>query len=509
MAADPGAKSKRAGVLILLLAVAVFGIALARNGSSYTYTSDSLIKYIQTVSLLRSSYQSETLFYPGLALDPDYQFYPFTKPNVLVIGDKHIGQYPLMLSFVMSGPAALLPAAAIPYLCLCVALAALGLFWKLFRPSAITLAFAAFGTPLITQGMELSENPLLILLGLLGLHFFVRAVQGGQLRDAALAGFLSAVGIWFRLEALLYSLSLLCAWILVSIRNKPLRQYAAFMVASTLTVGSFLIFQALHYGHPLGPRFIANPTSIDLDLLRLAQVFTLIFGWKFKLGQFGFSPLLLIPIVYFVFTRTRDQLVRLLVVFQAGFLLAASFLAPNDGVVTWGSRYLYLALYPGLLLLDRFYRDAIQDQSRLRRVGFFAVFAYSLLICMLTLAIQRKATQELKALQTELKQAKGDVIIMPGTLLALYSGLLYFEKPILVASDEASFGQLISLLQSRKPASFTVTEYSGWTSPEFSAQLQDASGKGIISKKLQSFRVFKHLGSNKQKRFTLHEYRTE
>ncbi|MBL8018173.1 MAG: hypothetical protein JNM27_00790 [Leptospirales bacterium] len=496
-------------MLILFLAVAVFGIALARNGSSYTYTSDSLIKYIQTVSLLRSSYQSEALFYPGLSLDPGYQFYPFTKPNVLVIGDKHIGQYPLMLSFVMSGPAALLPAAAMPYLCLGVALAALGLFWKLFRSSAVTLAFAAFGTPLITQGMELSENPLLILLGLVGLYFYVRAVEEGQLRDAALAGFLSAVGIWFRLEALLYSLSLLCAWILVTIRNKPLKQYAAFGIASTLTVGAFLVFQTLHYGHPLGPRFIANPTSIDLDLLRLAQVFTLIFGWKFKLGQFGFSPLLLIPIVYFVLTRTRDQLVRLLVVFQAGFLLAASFLAPNDGVVTWGSRYLYLALYPALLLLDRFYRDAIQHQSRLRRVGFFAVFTYSILICILTLAIQRKATQELKALQTELKQAKGDVIIMPGSLLTSYAGLLYFERPILSPSGIEAVPELAAILRTHGPMRITLTEYTGWTAQEFATRLDNYLGRDLVATSVKAFGGFQHLESHKLTRLTLHEYQVK
>jgi len=401
-----------------------------------------------------------------------------------------------------------LPAAVLPFVCLLIALLTLFLFHRLFRVTTITLAFAAFGTPLLSCGMELSEHPFLLLAsGLPGLYFFARAVENDSSRDAFLAGLFAVAGIWLRLEALLYALSLLGAWILITLRDRLLKQYAAFLCGVALIVVSFFVFNFVDYGHILGSRFLANEKQFYVGPLeKLAQVFTLVFFGKFKLGQFGFSPLLLWPVLFFVFARQKDKLVRILVLFVGSFLLVAGVAAPNDGIVAWGSRYLYLSLYPCLLLLDRFYISQIRDSTSLKKIPFYLLFSYSLLLGLVTFAIQKRVAMELKAVQTELQEASGDAVVFSSALVATYMGQFYFTKPTFFVESPESATRLVEEIKSRGPRTVSLIQYVGCTDPSAKRELEKETGEANAQAILKEFSVLKKLTERRLARIKIYEF---
>jgi len=49
----------------------------------YTFTGDSLLKYVQARSLSENHFRSEDLSYPGKTTDPEYKFFPFRTPYLL------------------------------------------------------------------------------------------------------------------------------------------------------------------------------------------------------------------------------------------------------------------------------------------------------------------------------------------------------------------------------------------------------------------------------------------
>lgn len=500
----------RWSVFILCLGLVIFGTNLARIGASYN--SDGLIKYIQAYSLASSRFHSEELHYPGKFLDPEYKLYPFRAQYLLQFDGRNLGQYPLVFSVLMALPVTLLPPASIPFLCLGVAFLTLLVYWRVFKPSPIVLAYATFATPMITQSMELTEGPFVLLAGLGGLHFFIRAIEGGTIRDAALAGFFSALGVWLRLEALLYSVSLLAAWILISRKTIGTRHYMAFAIAAGLVFASFMLFNFWDYGHPLGTRFIANlsePKPGVGPIERITQTITLVFGWKMKLGFFGYSPLLIVPAVYFAFANRDNTTTRILLLFLAGFLLVAGMIAPNDGIVTWGSRYMALALFPALLLLDRFLKLQIQQKGKLRNALFLCGLAYSVVLSFITLSIQRHASKDQSSIQGEIESTNGDVVIFPSQLLSSYSGLYYFKKPIFAVWNPEQMRDLVMAIKAHRPMRVSFVEYSGWTAREFATALQVEFGQDKIPAYLQSLAAFKTLETHKGKHLTIHEFVTE
>ncbi|MCE9599634.1 MAG: hypothetical protein K8S54_16870 [Spirochaetia bacterium] len=502
-------KHSRNQTIVLALALLLFIVALVRIGPANTYTSDNFFKYLQAVSLAKAHFQSEELYYPGRVFDPELKAFPFRFPYLIESKGSQIGTYPVMLSAIMAGPVAYLPAAAIPFICLGFALFTLFLFWKLFQPTAATLTYAAFATPLVALGMELSEHPFLLLSSLGGLYFFRRSLSSENLIDPLLAGILSVVGIWLRLEAILYTVSLLGAWIVVTWRTPRLKGYAMFGAGSGVIICIFLCFNFLHYGHLFGPRFLGNPGSFDGDLQNhLNRLVSLAFGGKFKLGQFGYSPLLLLPAVYFLFRRSTDEL-RILALFVVGFVVAAGISAPNDGVANWGSRYLYLSLYPALILLDQFYREQVQNLSRLRRMAYFALFAYSVLITFIGIVIQKRASSELKAFQTELNRTEGDLVIFPSQLLASYSGQYYFKKPLLVVRSPELAIDLIRSISSRGPRRISFIEYTGWTAAPAAQELEAEFGKDKMPEYLRVLQALEQTGVNRFERITIHEFKTK
>ena len=84
----------RPGLLVAVLAVLGYGaLGLLVLDPNTLFSVDAAVKLLQARSLLDSGLHSLSLPYPGVSLDPAFEFFPFVQPFVFRAGDTWQGVF--------------------------------------------------------------------------------------------------------------------------------------------------------------------------------------------------------------------------------------------------------------------------------------------------------------------------------------------------------------------------------------------------------------------------------
>jgi hypothetical protein len=434
----PLSRLKKQLLFIFIIALA-FLWQLRSIKPENTYALDSFVKLVQTVSIKEHSFQSEELLYLAKNFDPSSELHPIPG-FVISIREKIISPFSVDFAGFQAIILHFVSMDHLPYVCLLFAILSLIIFNFTKELSLPTLVLASLGTPLLYQGLEFSENSLLLFLQSVGLYFYFK--NESQLYRI-LSGFFLACGVFLRLETIVFIGFLHFFQFAVIYRFRVL-QYLKSEIMSIIGIMIPIVIFCLQniyfYDHLLGARFISNQETLAIFNLasRLLQFKNLLFLAYFKIGFFGFTPMFLWVMVYFLIYQNKltDPKNKVLLYTLLLFLPIIAFIAPNDGVTNWGARYLNLAILPSLFLFDSFYKEILQESSKLKKVIIYSLFGYSILVLIIGLKFQQVATKEIRLFQEDLTNQTADLHVIGAETIGLYSGIHFFEVPMILPKNQ-------------------------------------------------------------------------
>jgi hypothetical protein len=472
-----------------LSAVFVFGL-LAYLNPAYFFTGDPLNKLIQTRSLLEFGFTSEELWYPARFIDPDFTFYPHPGVYIIQVGERYLGQYPLLFSILCApflylfGPSSLGVVSAV------LIVATLYSLRRFHQVRPAVLLFTVFCTPLVARGIEYAENIHVILLTFLGFSIYLKERRSlpspGMM---LLAGACLGVGVWLRHEVALFFLAFTLGLGVVFLLEEGLRpgsadwrrkvfdcmfrEYFWFGLGFTVLTLAFFAFNYWDYGHILGPRFISNVEKFYKTLgARLRQTTTLLFFGPMvrlgplvipgKVGFFAFTPLFLAVFVLAALPRLyrrlgRDvQTVAWTLVF---FIPLICYIAVSDGTVTWGPRYLILAILPAVLIVNRFAELRAEEgwmTGRAVTTTLWVLAVFSLVVNLVGLRFMRASTRQLEVVSQKFNEVPADLRLYQNPFLASHEGSDYFDNLTLLSRKQSELPLLFERLRAQVPGKTIV-----------------------------------------------------
>ena len=504
---------------IIILFVGVYFI-YALN-PSYMFTGDSLNKLVQADSILKSGFTSEDLRYNASALDPDFKYYPFPGAYHLILGSRHLGQYPIFFSFLSALVLKVSPPEIFPFIGLGIFLLLVYLIQREFGVNTFILLLVTFCTYLLTLSLDYSENVYTVLFTFLGVMLYIRSLDTPDVGKfkMLLAGFLVGLGVWLRLEGILLFFSIGCGFLFVyKLKDKnEFNRFILFGVGFSITTLVFFIFNLWDYGHILGPRYLANKSGFTQTAMeRTIQTITLLFAGKYKVGYFGFTPLFLVCFIYFLLPknyREASNQDKLIVITLALFLPLAAISAPNDGVVTWGPRYLVHALLLNVILLHHYFQKISFYENKVKPIGKFLIY-FSLFISLLLSFAGFKfltiATKQLKQFQTEIDAVKTDLRIFQNSFLINHTGTGYLNTAnvlIFTKEDLALFLKEVKSKKIAKTISFYHSDFTYVKNPELFSFRMKPEEKEEYLKLLSTELIFSGVQTLKQ--IEIYQYKLE
>ncbi|MCE9501317.1 MAG: hypothetical protein K8R21_12590 [Leptospira sp.] len=426
----------------------------------YLFTGDGLNKIIQSKSLIQNKFRSEEINYPLKDIDPGYKFYPFQGVYLLNLGDRHLGQYPLFFSVLISPVLMALPDITFSLLGVILFLFCLTGAQKFYGLHRFTLLMITFLTYLLPFSIDFSENIYTTCMTFFGLSLFLYGIRVKEKETSlfvfVFAGFLIAIGVWLRLEGIFFFLSLGFAMLIVY-GIKPvlhLKAFYFFSFAFGFFVGLFFLFNYIDYGHIFGPRYLANIDEFGKSISgRFSQSISLLFAGRLKVGFFLYTPLFLATIIYFLKRESYQKMhneEKVLLWLVVIFLPLIAFSAPNDGVVNWGPRYLAHAILPCSILTDRYLKSVnFFDSSGFTRkhIGIYLMITVSVIVSFLGFKFSGVAAKQLRNFQIEMVSSKPDIRIFQNAFLLNHLGMGYFGSKNLLVTDLNDLQEIVPRLK--------------------------------------------------------------
>ncbi len=488
---------------------------------SYMFTGDSLNKLVQADSIIKSGFTSEDLRYNASSLDPEFRFYPFPGAYHLTLGNRHLGQYPIFFSFISALVLKISPPEIFPFIGLGIFLLLVFLLQKEFEVNNFILIVVALCSYLLPLALDYSENIYTVLFTFLGLMLYIRSLDESSLFPFKMlfAGFLLGLGVWLRLEGILLFTSLSLGFLLVyKFQNKnEFMRFFIFGMGFGITTLAFLAFNFWDYGHILGPRYLANKSGFTQTVLeRIIQTTTLLFAGKYKVGYFVFAPLFFVSLFYFTLPKNFRECSnqdKLIVITLLLFLPFAAISAPNDGVVTWGPRYLVHALLPNAILLHHFFQKISFYENKVKPFPRFLIY-FSLFISLALSFAGFKfltiATKQLKQFQSEIDVVKSDVRIFQNSFLINHTGTGYLDTAnvlIFTKEDLSIFLKNVKEKKIAKSISFYHSDFTYVKNPELFSYRMKPEEKEAYLKLLSSELIF--TGVQTLKQIEIYQYKLE
>ncbi|TGK07882.1 hypothetical protein EHO59_07250 [Leptospira semungkisensis] len=413
------------------------------------FNSDSGLKLLQTRGILSSGIHKQEVFYPGKDVDPDYSFNLYKDFLIKTADGRIFGQYSWLFSCISAPILALLGTGALVPFCILLYLFSVLSFELIYKPSKFTVFFALLCTPILLYSLEYSENTLFLLLSALGVSIYFKDSELNlKYSELFLSGALIALPVWLRLEPLIFipifGLSILL------VRNREIlslrfwKENLALASGILLSAGSFLLYNSIMYGNILGPRFAASGKNVwDLGI-KLKQMFVLFFFGYWKLGYFGYMPLLLwVFISQLGKFKTLSPRVKLLVTLNLIYIPCISFLVGTEAFVNWGPRYLALALFPSLMVLDDWYLRTFQSGfPKLKLVALVLLTSVSLWATVKGFQMIRASYKQIGGISKELNDLNPDYVITGSQLISGHFGKLVMTKPCFLVYSEADVNVL-------------------------------------------------------------------
>jgi hypothetical protein len=242
---------RRHGVLAALAAVAaVYLVTLALLPLDGIWINDIGNRIVQVRSILASDYSDYSIAWPGVDLDPSYDFAPLAYPFATIRDDKLFSVYPPFLPTVSSvffkffGYPGLY---VIPFAASLALLAALArLVTEIggdLRARAYAVLLAGLGTPLWFYSVNFWEHVPVVALLVWSLVCAMRFLAGGRRRHLVAAAALSAFAAYFRVDVYAFSLALL----VVLVSYAPGRRLPAALGFAAVTVAALVPLWLFHW----------------------------------------------------------------------------------------------------------------------------------------------------------------------------------------------------------------------------------------------------------------------
>jgi hypothetical protein len=398
-----------------------------------TFVADSLLKAIQGESLYKNNFNSEKLFYPAIDIDPEFEYYIFRLPFAKFVNEEYIGQYPFLFS-VYSGLILKFHFIFIPILSVLFIFLSFYLLKKTTNADIYFSLLFALSSFLLTTAFDLNEVPLFFLISTLGFYFIIEFLKSKSFSHLFFSFFFVSIAVWFRLEAILFIVSLALAILLIFYLNKNFTyKYIIIFILSLLPLYLFFFRNLYIYEHFLGNRYFFNYHAETGFLERIYRIYVMSFFWKnetgIKTGIFFCTPILLISLSYFLkrIKQISDIILFSIIVFILQYFLV-SFTSPNDGI-TLTARYHVLLYIPGFILANEFRKEL--GKSKL----YFFSGIFSSLFILILCSIWIFFSKEVNSLQTKLNSEKADLYIIDKEELCGSMGLSHLKEKILCVRE--------------------------------------------------------------------------
>ena len=391
-----------------------------------------MLKAIQGHSLFTNNFSSEEINYPGLWADESRSGFLFDKGFSKTINGKYIGVFPVLFSFY-AGTILKLGSIFIPIFAITLLLTAFNELRKINKVPLLFCFLYYFSSIINNSFFELNETALFFSISAIGFSQILLYLRKNQNINLLIGFFILSLAVWFRLEAILFIISIILSLTYLHLKNKKINllNKILIVVIGLIPVYLFILWNYQSYGHILGPRYLFNfekPTSwIDRIIRIISMSFFYIDFSGIKMGIFISSPFLLLAVAHFL--KSRDRKNNLLYFSFYVFLLQylfVSFTAPNDGI-TFTSRYHTLLVIPGFYLTYDYY-FSIKSKLNLRIEKF--AFAIALFIGIFTSLGWILFAKELSTFKAIATQGNPDVYIIKNDAICGSMGLIHLQKSV-------------------------------------------------------------------------------
>lgn len=334
-----------------------YSILVFVNPYKNIFYGDVGLMYVQVQDIIEGGYSDFSLKYKGEEVDPEYKFFPYTKPFLAEINNKHYFVFPPYYLFINTFLFQLFGVNGLYILNLISFVFTLILIYKLGKYFDLENRFINLSVLLYVFGMTASnynfvfhELTFAIFWITISLYFLFLFFETNKNIHLVLFTFLGAISLFFRLE---FIFILFAAGLsLVFYKRKNIFSVILFSILGLVVPFFFLLFLNLKiHNHPLGLRYLLNMTDSSVFSIqeKLGIINDLLFSKSISL--FAQSPYILICFI-FPFLRKRIQSSNKFFLFFIVSLSAICILltSPNNGGHI-SPRYLF-GVYPLLSILS-------------------------------------------------------------------------------------------------------------------------------------------------------------
>ena len=245
-----------------------YSILVFINPYKNIFYGDVGLMYVQVQDIIEGGYSDFSLKYKGEEVDPEYKFFPYTKPFLAEINNKHYFVFPPYYLFINTFLFQLFGVNGLYILNLISFVFTLILIYKLGKYFDLENRFINLSVLLYVFGMTASnynfvfhELTFAIFWITISLYFLFLFFETNKNIHLVLFAFLGAISLFFRLE---FIFILFAAGLsLVFYKRKNIFSVILFSILGLVVPFFFLLFLNLKiHNHPLGLRYLLNMTYL-------------------------------------------------------------------------------------------------------------------------------------------------------------------------------------------------------------------------------------------------------
>ncbi|TGL80648.1 LA_3751/LA_3752 family putative glycosyltransferase [Leptospira yasudae] len=476
-------------ILLIIIPILHFWI-----GTGDFYIADSLLKAMQTDSLIQNNFKSEALQYPAQSLDPKHSHFFLNTAFADTIRGKFIGAFPVAFSLT-SG---LLRKAGLSWTLMpfVFSLTLLLSFYILSRKNIIgqrTVLLGYGATILSALSLDYNEYSVYFLLNAIGFAWWMEYRDTRNINRIYFSIFVISASIWFRLESMPFLLCLALSEIATS--ETPLKDVLKNINWPLVLLGFsplflFLLWNYLAYDHFLGARFLFNFRGNGNTILdRVQNFFSMaLLNYVDKVPKFGLffcSSYLLLPFVYYIFHKQElTKKIKFLIFSIISYVILIGLSAPNDGITITG-RYMMLVFLPLLMLWEGW--NPIHPKKW--RIASGILIVLSILISGITLKIIQQAAKQERTFREFYVRNEAPLWLFTDPILCGQAGLEHLSKKILCLNPAVNRSEIVQRIeQENSLTSFVLFEMNEKESKAFAnaPSMFSTEAKADLKTKLNS-----------------------
>ncbi|MCB1176023.1 MAG: hypothetical protein KDK36_00460 [Leptospiraceae bacterium] len=458
--------------------------------------SDGAIKYYQSKGYHDNGYFNFECPYKAKDLDPNFEYYPINYPWAVFLktGEyKCVLQYPPFFSYIgtiLSKFSLLKYTLYIPIIFYFVNLLLLdsillNLLDHKNKTSIFMITFfQAISFTLLTI-IDNSENSIFHFFNLLAIYIFSKSYiisKDSSFLLNLLIGILWGISIVFRIEVIISIFSFLLIYFLFNFTFKTFNNYFQIGIGLVIIILSFLIFNYLTVSEPLGFRFISQLDNDKSSLgllghLKFAKAY--LWGDKFMVGLFKYSPFLFLGFIFFIPKVFKQLSFPTKLFLLSGFLyftLAALNVTVYGGMGYFGLRYMEGGLILYLIGLALLWNELKPDIHLYFRVGIYLLTLYLFTITWKStkegLKIIRNSSIEYRSLMRAFAKAGKEGVVIHSSLYSSYIlGSSFLEQKHINLYDKNSCSKIMKKIPSNTYIIFVLPPENQFITPDIPKRL--------------------------------------